>query len=176
MKIEKYMVRMTCTLTLIGAVLAILFAMPALTHAHAGVTHTTTAESVEHLKETAKDMFGKKASSTVDATCMAEAVEEREDALMSAWGDMSSSTMVALDDRREALVAAWDMEKVSDRARALATAWKEWKADKKAINAEFRKDRKAAWDAFKKTAKEDCKEKLPKEENLEKTASDSIAI
>ncbi len=166
----------TYVLTLIGVALAILFAMPALTHAHAGETHATNADAVEHLRETARNLLGNRASSTVDATCMAEAVEEREDALMSAWSDMSSSTMTALDDRREALVAAWNLTTVSERARALAAAWKEWRNDKKAITAEFRKDRKAAWDAFKKTAKEECREKLPKEENLEKATSDSIAI
>ncbi len=116
------------------------------------------------------------AGKTLDYMCMGEAVEEREDALMDAWGEMSSSTMSALEKRKTALHTAWEKPVAKDRALAVAKAWKEWKASKKSFQTEFRKDRKAAWDAFKKTAKESCKMTVPKDEALEKTTSDSIAI
>jgi hypothetical protein len=160
----------------IGTLLAMLIMMPQVTSAHGGVTHETNAEAIEHLKETARGMLGARASSTVDISCMAEAVATREDALMTAWDDLGEAISDALADRKEALMDAWDIDNQSDRTKAVREVWKEWRNDKKAAHTEFRSDRKAAWQAFNKTAKSTCKMTLPKDESLEKTGSDTVAI
>ncbi len=117
-----------------------------------------------------------KGGKNVDATCMAAAVDVREEALMEAWETMSADTLEALTERKAALHSAWDLTDSAARNKAVATAWKTWKTDKKEIATEFRNDRKAAWAAFKTTAKASCKVTTPKEEGLEKAESDSIAI
>jgi hypothetical protein len=106
---------------------------------------------------------------------MVKAIDDREDALIEAWAGMHTATLNALTERRDALMKAWGL---TDKARtaAVVKAWKEWRTDKKALTAEFRKDRKAAWDTFKKTAKTTCKVTVPKDEAQEKAVSDSISI
>lgn len=162
--------KLSMTQGLVGALLVTsfavaLFTFPGVSEAHSGEKHSSTATST-------RDTGHK----NVDATCMAEAIDDREDALMDAWADMSSSTMAAIEDRRDGLMDAWGLTVMKDRSTAIVKVWKEWRTDKKAITAEFRTDRKAAWDAFKKTAKNECKMVTPKDENLEKATSDSIAI
>ncbi len=109
-------------------------------------------------------------------TCMAGAIDDREDALMEAWAAMHTSTLNALTERRDALMTAWGLTEAKARNAAVVKAWKAWRTDKKELTAEFRKDRKAAWEAFKKTAKTECKVTVPKDEAQEKAASDSISI
>jgi uncharacterized membrane protein len=154
----------------VGAIAVCAFAVavmmfPGVSEAHGGSHASSTASSTKNM-----------GNKNVDAACMVEAIDNREDALMDAWADMSSSTMAALEDRRDALMDAWGEATVKERSAGVVKAWKEWRAEKKAITAEFRKDRKAAWDAFKKTAKDECKMVTPKDENLEKATSDSIAL
>lgn len=161
-------------LSLTLALFAVLFTLPSVASAHEGVEHESAAAARAHLAETSQRSG--RASTTVDATCMASAVETRETALLSAWSELNDSLVSALTDRKTALIAAWNISSQSERSIALKTAWKDWKADKKAANTEFRKDRKAAWDAFKKTAKDTCRTSVPKEENLEKVEKDSVAL
>jgi hypothetical protein len=176
MKTQTCMQEASLGVALVGALFAVLLALPQTTHAHGGVTHSTNAETIEHLQETVRDMLGTRASSTVNISCMAEAVETREDALMASWIDLNEDLSEALTDRKEALMEAWDIDRQSDRTKAIREAWKNWKDDKKAAHAEFRSDRKATWQTFNKTAKSTCKMTLPKEESLEKTGSDTVAI
>lgn len=132
------------------------------------------------LNRTASSTASTSATSTrpraVDATCMSEAVETRETALMTAWGDLNTSLTGALTERKTALVAAWALTDTVERSKALKTAWATWKTDKKDAHTEFKSDRKAAWDTFKTTVKTECKVKLPKEEVMDKEAKDSVAI
>jgi hypothetical protein len=106
---------------------------------------------------------------------MASAVMTRETAIVSAWTTFTASIGEALTDRASALEAAWNGSKEGNRA-ATKSAWGDWKEAKKAAHSKLRNDRKTAWDAFKKTAKESCKMTTPKEEGLEKSTSDSIAL
>ncbi len=154
-------------LIMLGGALALLL-VPGVGQAHEGEMHATVTAAREHLRQNA--------SSTVDATCMAGAVETRETALITAWSDLNSTIAGALGERKTALVAAWNMSSASERSAALRNAWKEWKADKKSAHTEFRKDRKAAWDAFKKTAKDSCKVTVPKDDAMEKSEKDTVAI
>ncbi len=121
-----------------------------------------------------KDRSGK-ASTTVDRTCMAAAVATRESAIKSAWTTFTGGITTALDKRAAALAAAWSASADGNR-EAVKKAWADWKKDKQAAHIKLRMDRKTAWDAFKKTAKDSCKLTTPKEEGLEKSSSDSINL
>jgi hypothetical protein len=111
----------------------------------------------------------------VDRTCMAEAVETREAAIAAAWEDFNESITAALKERKDALIAAWSDGEDGSR-NAIKDAWKAWKADSRAAHTELRADRRAAWDAFNKTAKSSCKMTVPREERLERGQKDSIAL
>lgn len=113
---------------------------------------------------------------TLDLSCMSEAVETRETALATAWEEFNEDVTAALLKRKAALIAAWDIDNNADRGKAIKAAWTAWKTDKKSAHTAFRTDRKSAWDTFKKTAKDECKMTLPKEEGLEKSSSDSVSI
>ena len=130
----------------------------------------------EAATKSASEKLFLRASTTVDISCMGAAVATRETALGNARSKLSSSTGAALADRRTALVAAWNISDTATRARAISAAWKEWKAGKKAAHNDFRKERRAAWETFKKTAKDSCKVRTPKEESLESAEKDSVAI
>lgn len=119
------------------------------------------------------------ASSTkpsVDLSCMSTAVETRETALATAWTGFNADVTAALQKRKTALMTAWDIDGAADRSKAIRAAWATWKTDKKEAHTAFRTDRKAAWETFKKTAKDTCKAAVPKEEGLEKSTSDSVSI
>ncbi len=112
----------------------------------------------------------------VDATCMQTAVETREGTLVSAWDEFNTSIKAGLETRKTALKDAWGLTDVKAQKKATATAWKEWKADSKSAHGELRKERKSAWDTFKKTAKSTCKATTPKEEALEKDTAGAIGL
>jgi hypothetical protein len=133
-----------------------------------GNASSTNASSSEKIKE-------RKASTTVDRTCMAAAVATREASIKTAWTTFTGSVTSALDTRSAGLATAWGASADGNR-EAVKKAWTDWKKDKAAANSKLKNDRKAAWDAFKKTAKESCKVTTPKEEGLERSGSDSIAL
>ena len=143
-------------------VLGVLFALAVPTPSEAA--HGSSASSTKGI--------GKK----VDLTCMATAIDTREDAVMDAWEDFSSTTITALGVRRTALHTAWGMTEMKARTAAVVKAWKTWKTSSMNAHKELRSDRKAAWDAFKKTAKDTCRTTLPKEESQGTVAKDTIAL
>lgn len=112
----------------------------------------------------------------LNTTCMSSAVEKRETALVTAWGDFNTSITKALTDRKAGLIAAWTQTEVTKRSSALKTTWANWKTAKKSAHTEFKADRKVAWETFKTTAKNECKVPVPKEESLETTEKDSVSI
>jgi hypothetical protein len=112
----------------------------------------------------------------VDNSCVAEAIEVREEALMAAFEEYYGSVYTALTERKTALVEAWNIDKVKDRTTAVKAAWKTWRTDNKTAHTQLRKDRKAAWDTFKKTAKNECKMNLPQEESLERAKNDTVVL
>ncbi len=112
----------------------------------------------------------------VDLTCMATAIDTREDAVMTAWKNFSSTTVAALGVRKAALHTAWGMTEMKARTAAVVKAWKEWRTASMKAHKALRGERKAAWDAFKKTAKDTCKMATPKEESQDVAAKDTIAL
>jgi hypothetical protein len=179
-------------LIIVTAFAMIAYAIPAFSHAATTETTATIQSQYQLLMERFESLKSKnsasttpkareerpksdKGTSTVDRNCMATAVGVREDALTTAWNDFSASITSAINERKTALVGAWNTSETGSRD-AIKKAWEAWRSDKKDAHTELRNDRRAAWETFKKTAKESCKVTTPKEEGLEKTTSDSIAI
>lgn len=113
---------------------------------------------------------------TVNLTCMQTAVDTREAAIGTAFDTMHTSVKAALSARKTALHDAWGLTDKSARQSAIKTAWKKWKTDNKGAHIKLRTERKMAWETFKKTVKNTCKETLPKEEALEKDSSGQISL
>lgn len=131
-----------------------------------------SASSTEPVMKPEKE---KRASTTVNRTCMAEAVSVRETSIKTAWTTYTGSMTSGLDKRSTALIAAWNDTTASSKA-ANKLAWSNWKSDSKAAHSKLRTDRKSAWETFKKTAKDSCKVSVPKEEGQDKESKDSIAL
>lgn len=117
----------------------------------------------------------KRASTTVNRTCMAEAVSVREASIKTAWTTYTGSMTNGLDTRSAALIAAWS-DTTTNSKTANKAAWSTWKSDTKAAHSKLRTDRKSAWETFKKTAKDSCKVTVPKEEGQDKESKDSVAL
>ncbi len=156
--------------------LVIVAALAGLYFASAGVAEARRGSLEVERHASSTTATSTKPRPQVDTTCMSAAIEVRESALITAWSDLSTALTAALTDRKADLVAAWALADVAERNKALKTAWDDWKSAKKSAHTELRSDRKGAWDGFKKTAKEQCKLQLPKEEGLEKEAKDSITL
>lgn len=144
-------------------------------------TTKTKVERVERATSTAsssraRGISEKTASSSVDTACVVTAVTKREEALTKAWGDLSESITAALTKRSEDLVAAWGKTSNTERLTANKAAWSTWKDAKAQAQKSFKDTRKEVWASFKTTMKNECKVSLPKEENLEKATTDSLAI
>ncbi len=147
-------------------VLGVLFVLAAPTPSEAatGSSESSTATSTKGMNK------------KVNLTCMATAIDTREDAVMTAWKNFSSTTIAALGVRKTALHTAWGMTEMKARTAAVVKAWKEWRSASMKAHKALRGERKAAWDAFKKTAKDTCKMPTPKEESQDVAAKDTIAL
>ncbi len=143
----------------LGAMVA-LFAMP------------QVSEASSHTNATSTQMRKAK----VDAVCMQTAVGVREDAIQSAWTTFSSSTLAALSVRKSALNAAWGLTDLKAQKTSIIKAWKDWKKSSKDAHMTLKKDRKAAWETFKKTAKNTCKITTPGDESLSTDGAGSISL
>lgn len=116
------------------------------------------------------------ASSSPSISCMSTAIGVRENALMADFENYSDAIISALENRKKALSSAWEISDSKTRNAALRTARKEWRSASLAAHKELRADRKTAWDTFKKTAKNECRVSVPKEEDLDKAKADSITL
>ncbi len=149
---------------LMVALIAFAYAITMPTFAHAEST-TATSTSGTKVKK-----------SNVNLSCMQTAVETRETALLDGFGEFHDAVEESLTKRKAALKTAWGINKVSDRAKAIKTAWIAWKKDHKSALSELRADRKAAWETFKSTAKNSCKETVPADEVLSTDTAGSISL
>lgn len=156
----------------------ILIATPNTSEAHgkSGNASSTKSSMQDVAKHAKKNLSNASSTSNVDATCMSEAVDVRESALIDAWSAFNANIVTALNQRKDALHAGWEITDLKERTTALVKAWKDWRMSKKDITADFRSARKDAWTTFKQTAKNECKMTTPKEESADKSASDSMSF
>ena len=105
-----------------------------------------------------------KTTKTVNLSCMQTAVGVREDAIMAAHDAYTVDHKAGLTARKTALTTAWGLTDMTARKTAIKSAWGAWKSALSAARGDLKTDKKAAWEKFKKTAKDTCKEVVPKEE------------
>lgn len=86
----------------------------------------------------------------LDLPCVRLAVEKRENAIQAAFDTMSSLMKSALQARKSALMAAWNITDAAERKTAVKDAWAKFKKSKKDAQSAYRKSRLAAWAQFKK--------------------------
>jgi len=94
-----------------------------------------------------------KNNATVDLTCMQNAVEKRDSAIITAWDKYSASVKSALETRKSALKSAWTITEKTERISAIKTAWNNYKSAIKTTRQTWMKERKATWQAWKTDAK-----------------------
>lgn len=87
-------------------------------------------------------------SKKLDLACMRSAIEKRETALVVALDVFASSTKAAWQVRKDALLTAWQIEKIRDRALAIAKAHKDFQRAKIAAKNAYNKTRVAVWRQF----------------------------
>lgn len=105
-----------------------------------------------------------KTTKVVNLTCMQTAVGVREDAIIKAHDDYAVDHKAGLTARKAALGSAWALTDMTARKAAIKSAWGTWKSILGGARSDLKTDKKAAWTKFKKTAKDTCREALPKEE------------
>ena len=174
-------IKMSLSFTILAFAFAGLVSMsvPTLSLAHGmAEKHAREGMAEKHAREatTTNDGTKKMRAGKVDATCMQTAVATREGALISAWEGFSADITTALTARKTALNDAWGKTDATSQREALVKSWQDWKKASKDAHMELQKDRKAAWETFKKTTKESCKITAPKDEALEKDAAGTIAL
>ena len=85
---------------------------------------------------------------TVQLSCVATAVEVRDNAIIAAHDAFSVSIKNALTVRRDALKAAWNISDKTARETAKKAAWSTFKTSSQAAHTAMRAARVAAWNTF----------------------------
>jgi len=81
-------------------------------------------------------------------TCIQNAVEKRDTAIIAAWDKFSLAAKTALETRKTALKEAWAKGSAKERRVAVKAAWTAYsKAIRDARNI-FKKEKKDAWTQF----------------------------
>jgi hypothetical protein len=89
-------------------------------------------------------------------TCVQNAVDTRDTAIMGAIDAYATSVKAALSTRKDALKAAWAIPTAKDMKAALKTAWANYGVAAKAARTALNTTRKSAWSTFA-TARKACK-------------------
>lgn len=85
---------------------------------------------------------------TVNVTCIQDAIEKRDSAIVPAFNAFSSSVVTALETRKTELKAAWEKTNTAERRLALRDAWKKYKKAVTDARKQLRTAKKTAWQQF----------------------------
>lgn len=110
---------------------------------------------------------------TVDITCIKNAIEKRDNAVISALNIFNSSVSLALAARKDALKAAWDLTDKAQRKEALKTAWENYKKSLKDARTILREAKKTTWKQFY-TDRKACGKTISTEDNSAEGADANI--
>ena len=93
------------------------------------------------------------AAPAADLTCMQNAVDKRDSAIITAWDKYSAAAKSALEVRKAALKSAWAITDKTQRVTAIRKAWNDYKAAIKSARKAFASEKKAVWKTWKTDAK-----------------------
>jgi len=85
---------------------------------------------------------------TADATCMKNAIEKRDTTIISSFDIYQASVKSALEARKTALKAAWDLNDKAQRKAAIKAAWKNYRDSVKLARSTLNAAKKAAWKQY----------------------------
>ena len=85
----------------------------------------------------------------VNVTCMQNAVEKRDNALVVAVDAYHTSVRGALLARRDALQAAWEKTERKERRAALKAAWQTYKETRATAGKALKEIKRASWQTYK---------------------------
>lgn len=83
-----------------------------------------------------------------DPVCIKNAVDKRDGAVIAAREAYHAAIIKALNDRKTALLAAYDKTNKKERVKAIKTAWAAFQKARKEANKKLRVDIPAAWRQF----------------------------
>lgn len=109
-------------------------------------------------------------SAAQDTTCVKNAVETRESAVIAAFGKFNTSMTSALEKRKSSLSDAWSKTESSARKSARKSAWSTFKSEKKSAVSVYKSEKKSAWATYKSTVTQTCKVPEAAKEETEKTS------
>lgn len=99
-------------------------------------------------QQTGKVQQEAKALREADVTCIQSAIYERDTSLANMTGDWSSSVKEALEARRDAEKASWDISDQKERRIVQRKAWGDYGKVLRAANKAKIKERTQAWKKF----------------------------
>lgn len=87
-------------------------------------------------------------TTAIDMSCVKNAIDKRDTAMIAAYDTLWATIKTALQTRRDALKMAWDMTDKSARNKAVADIWKAYNSAIKAARKAFKTARNTAWSQF----------------------------
>ncbi|MEM4347184.1 MAG: hypothetical protein QW802_01175 [Candidatus Altiarchaeota archaeon] len=92
-----------------------------------------------------------------NSTCMQNAIETRDSAIITAFEKFSNDIQNALKVRKDSLKAAWEINDPVARKTAIRKAWENFKVSWKKAHLDLKNARKNAWNNYKLYVKNTCK-------------------
>ncbi len=125
-----------------------------------GFSQIVFAEKTNNISEKDKAMGRFSVSSTTPtstpsypAVCLQDAIGIREDGIMSAYNIRTTAVNLAMEIRKNSLVAAWGVSDVKERNKARKTAWDVYNKAIKLARTNYNTANKNTWKAFHVAAK-----------------------
>ena len=84
----------------------------------------------------------------VDRICMKNAIEKRDNKIITAVDTYTLGVKSALAVRRDALKSAWDKSNLKETRKDQKAAWKAYKRSTKVLRRSFKNDKNSAWKQF----------------------------
>jgi hypothetical protein len=106
------------------------------------------AQQTSKAQQEAKVQQEAKALREADVNCIQNVIEERDTSLANMAGDWSSSVKEALEARRDAEKASWEISDHKERRLVQRKAWSEYGKVLRAANKTKIKERTQAWKKF----------------------------
>lgn len=100
------------------------------------------------LPVSAKEGSTKAAGAAIDISCIQKAIDERDTSLANMVNTWSSLTSNALEARRDAEKASWDISNYKERRFSQRKTWSDYGKSLRTANAEKKKERVRVWKKF----------------------------
>lgn len=111
---------------------------------------------------------------SANSSCIQQAIDTRETAVISAFSKFSTSMINALNKRKSAYSEAASKTNPADKKTAMKSAIETFKKERSSAGATYKSEKKSAWENFKNTLTNTCKLPNAAKEEKEKDSIDPI--